>query len=238
MVGVKALAFDIFGTTMDWRGTLIREGERFGVEHDVTIDWSRFADEWRARYRPSMNLVTNGALPWTNLDGLHRRSLDELLEAHSASGLSASQKNALVRLWHHLDPWPDVLPGLARLSRRFLLVTLSNGNMSMLVDIAKNAGLPWDAILSAELMREYKPARAVFDGAARLLDLRPEQMMMVSSHPVVDLVPAHSLGWKTAFVRRPRSAGATSRDTSTPAQAQVCDVVVTDFADLASRLGC
>jgi len=161
--GVKALIFDVFGTVVDWRGSVIREGEELGREKNLDIDWAAFADEWRGRYAPSMDRVRRGELPWTNLDALHRASLEELLEEFGIEGLTEEEIDHLNKVWHRLDPWPDSVAGLARLKERYVISTFSNGNVALLTDMAKRAGLPWDLILSAELVKPtFRPPIYVF----------------------------------------------------------------------------
>src|ERR1051325_10876196 len=158
----KVLAFDVFGTVVDWRSSVIAEGERLGKANNLNVDWSTFADAWRTIYRPYMDKVQNGELPWTKLDDLHRMMLDETLAKFAISNLTAAEKENFNRVWHRLKPWPDSVPGLQRLKSRFVITTLSNGNISLLANMAKHAGLPWDCILSAENVRRYKPDPAVY----------------------------------------------------------------------------
>lgn len=231
---IRALTFDVFGTVVDWRGSIIREGEQFNRSHDTDIDWAAFADAWRGKYRPSMEKVRNGALPWTNLDALHRMSLDELLPEYGLQSLTEPEKQDLTRVWHRLTPWDDVIPGLERLKRRYIIATLSNGNVALLLNMAKNAGLPWDTILSAELSKHYKRDREVYVSAADLLGLPQTQVMMVAAHPD-DLQAAKKLGMGAALVHRPLEWGP-----GKPIQAEVdpsFDVVAQDFIDLAEKLG-
>ncbi len=238
LAGVKALAFDVFGTVVDWRGTIIREGAEWNREKGLDVDWSRFADAWRGRYRPSMDRVMRGELPWTGLDALHRLALDDLLAEFGVAGLKEADKDRLNRVWHRLDPWPDAVAGLARLKARFILATLSNGNVALLVNMAKRAGLPWDCILSAELARAYKPDPAVYRMAADLLGLRPHEVMMVAAHPD-DLRAARAQGLRTAFVPRPLEFGPAPGGSPAPDPTPDSnfDVVAADFLDLARRLG-
>jgi len=230
---VKALSFDVFGTVVDWRSSIIREGQLLGNAHRLTVDWPRFADAWRAGYVPAMNRVRTGELSWTNLDGLHRGILNDLLVQFGIKGLSEAQIDHLNRVWHRLMPWPDSVPGLNRLRSCYVLATLSNGNMSLLVNMAKNAGLPWDCVLSAELSRHYKPDAEVYQMAARLLDVPPDQVMMVAAHPE-DLQAAKEIGFKTAFVSRPLEHGPDQQ--LCPAPSDV-DVNAADMLDLAEKLG-
>jgi 2-haloacid dehalogenase len=231
---VRALVFDVFGTVVDWRGSIIAEGERLNREKGLAVDWARFADEWRGRYAPSMARVRRGELPWTNLDGLHRLSLDALLPAFGITGLSEPEIEHLNRVWHRLRPWPDSIAGLTRLRERFILGTLSNGNVALLVDMARGAGLPWDVILSAELVRAYKPDAVVYRSAADLLGLRPGQVMLVAAHQN-DLHAAQTVGLRAAFVPRPLEFG--PDNPPDPTVDPSFDVVATDFLDLASQLG-
>ncbi len=232
--GVKALTFDVFGTTVDWRGSIIREGERWARAKGLQVDWAQFSDRWRAAYRPSMDKVRKGELPWTKLDDLHRRVLDDLLEEFNLSGLTAEEKENWNRVWHRLLPWPDSVAGLSRLKRKFIIATLSNGNVSLLVDMAKFSGLPWDMVLSAELFRHYKPDRETYLGAAGLLGCPPGEVMMVAAH-VDDLRAAAGYGLHTAFVARRREFGSGQGPTSVVGEN--FDIVARDFLDLADQLG-
>ena len=170
---IKALVFDVFGTVVDWCDTIIKEGMALSRTKRVHIDWARFATAWRAGYQPTLDRVRRGELPWTNLDGLHRMILDQLLVDFKITTLTEADIDHLNRVWHRLTPWPDVVEGLTRLRTRYVLATLSNGNMALLVNMAKQAGLPWDCILSAELVQRYKPDPEVYLMAARFLGLRP-----------------------------------------------------------------
>ena len=232
--GAKALVFDVFGTVVDWRGSLIREGKALGRARGLDVDWVAFADAWRAGYRPAMDRVRSAELPWMNIDALHRLVLEDLLERFGVRGLGEAEKDHLNRAWHRLRPWPDSVRGLERLKRRFLVATLSNGNVSLLANMAKGAGLPWDVVLSAELFGHYKPDREVYLGAARLLGLRPPEVMMVAAHED-DLVAARRAGLRTAFVWRPREFGREAVLRRPPAAR--FDVSCEGLVDLAGRLG-
>jgi 2-haloacid dehalogenase len=221
----KALFFDVFGTCVDWRSTVVREAAAHGLPE-------RFADDWRGRYQPQLETVRSGARPWTILDVLHREALDELLAEHGAD-LPAAQRDELNRVWHRLDPWPDTVPGLQALKKRFVIAPVSNGNIALLVDMAKHAGLPWDAILGAELARAYKPQPEAYLRSAEALGIAPGKAMMVAAHNG-DLVAAGELGLMTAFVPRPREHG--PGQTSDLRAAEAYDVVATDFIDLARAL--
>jgi 2-haloacid dehalogenase len=235
VASVKALTFDVFGTVVDWRGSIVREGEAFGRGRGLTVDWARFADAWRGLYQPQLDSVRTGAVPWTRLDDLHRKSLDRLVVEFGIRGLSETDLDHLNRVWHRLDPWPEVVAGLTRLRRRFVLATLSNGNVALIVNMAKRAGLPWDAVLGAEVARHYKPQPEAYLITADLLGLRPEQCLMVAAHNG-DLAAASRVGLRTAFVPRPTEHGPGQTRDVTPQQAW--DVVAKDFLDLADQLGC
>lgn len=230
---IKALAFDVFGTVVDWRGGVIRAGEDLAREKNLNIDWPAFADAWRARYTPSMDRVRRGELPWTNLDALHRASLDELLQEFGVGGLNEGEKDRLNEAWHRLDPWPDSVEGLLRLKERYIIAPLSNGNVALLTNMAKRAGLPWDLVLSAELVRRYKPDPETYLMVPSLLDLRPEEVAMVAAHPD-DLRAAAGNGLKTVYVPRPLEWGpGGDAEPSDP----IFDVVAWDFPELAEKLG-
>ncbi|MGH9661760.1 MAG: haloacid dehalogenase type II [Bryobacteraceae bacterium] len=232
---VGALVFDVFGTVVDWRSSVIREGEALGRRKSLKIDWARFADAWRAGYGPAMDRVRKGELAWTRIDALHRMVLDRLLEEFGVAGLSETEKDHFNRAWHRLDPWPDAVAGLRRLKSKYIIATLSNGNVALLTNMAKHAGLPWDAILSAELARRYKPDREVYLMAADLLGLEPGAVMMVAAHKG-DLRAAKAAGLKTAFVPRPLEHGP-GRAVDVSVEAGF-DVHAKDFRELAERMGC
>ena len=235
MSDVKALTFDVFGTVVDYRGTIIREGDLLNRAKGLHVDWAQFADAWRARYRPSMDRVMQGVLPWTNLDALHRLSLNELLLAFQINdSFTEDEKDHLNRVWHRLQPWPDAIPGLTHLRKRFVLATLSNGNMALLVNMAKYSALPWDCILSAELVQAYKPDPRVYQMAVNLLGLSSHEVMMVAAHQE-DLRTAQSQGMQVAFIPRPLEYGPHNMPDLTPDPA--FEVVATNFMDLAQQLG-
>jgi 2-haloacid dehalogenase len=234
-VAPKALVFDTFGTVVDWRGSIIEEGKAFGKAHGFEIDWPSFADRWRAGYAPAMEKVRKGELPWTKLDDLHRMVLDEILmEFRMIPALNEEAKDHLNRVWHRLKPWPESVAGLKRLKKKFIIAPLSNGNVALLTDMARNAGLPWDLILSAELAKHYKPDRESYLTAVDLLGLKPQEVMMVAAH-IGDLNAARSFGLRTGFIHRPKEYGPTRQaDDAKPGQ---FDVVSRDMIDLASQLG-
>ena len=231
--GVRALLFDVFGTCVDWRGTVIREGNALNRAKGLGVDWAAFADEWRGQYAPNMQRVMRGELPWTRLDGLHRMALDDLLVKFSVNVLSEAEKDDLNRVWHRLDPWTDTVPGLLKLKSRYLIAPLSNGNVALLTNMAKYAGLPWDCVLSAELFRAYKPDPRAYLGAADLLGLEPAQVMMVAAHQG-DLRAARAQGLRAAFVPRPFERNPASSPDLTPDPA--FEIVAQDFVDLARQL--
>jgi len=226
---LRALVFDVFGTVVDWHGSVAREVARRGLP----VDGGAFARAWRAGYAPAMDEVRSGRLPWTDIDGLHRRILDRLL-AERGLALGEAERAALNLAWHRLDPWPDAVPGLWRLKRRWPVATLSNGNLSLLVDLARHGGLPWDAVLSAELFGHYKPDPETYLGAARLLGVAPQELALVACHPS-DLQAAARCGLRTAYVARPDEMGPGGA-LSQPA-ADGFDWRAADFIDLARQLG-
>lgn len=230
----RALAFDVFGTVVDWRSGIIAELREFGRAHNAHRDWAAVADSWRAGYAPAMDRVRRGELPWTKVDDLHRMILVELLEAVDLLSVSEEEIDHLNRAWHRLDPWPDAVAGLQRLRRRYLITTLSNGNVSLLTNMAKRAGLPWDCVISAEMFRRYKPDREVYLGCAELLDVRPDELMLVAAHPS-ELRAARAAGLRTAYVTRPLERG--PRRPPHPVDEGEFDIMATDFLDLADKLG-
>jgi 2-haloacid dehalogenase len=230
-VEVRALVFDVFGTVVDWRGGVAREVRRL---LGPSVDALAIADDWRGRYVPSMDRVRSGELPWTPLDALHRSSLDGVLADAGLASTPADVREELVLAWHRLDPWPDVVPGLTRLRRSYVLAPLSNGNVALIVDMARRAGLPWDLVLGAEVVRHYKPDPEVYDSAPHLLALPPAEVLMVAAH-VEDLAAARARGLQTAYVHRPDEYGGRRVP---PADDPDADLSVTSFLELADRLGC
>lgn len=225
---IRALTFDVFGTVVDWRGTIIEEGQAW--END--LDWAGLADAWRAGYMPAMDRVRSGGLGWTRIDELHRIILDSLLPDFGLTGLSEEKLAHLNRVWHRLRPWPDAVEGLTLLKKKYIIATLSNGNLSLLTNMAKNAGLPWDCILSAELAHHYKPDPQVYRTACALLDLPPEQVLMVAAHEG-DLHAAVAVGMRTAYVHRPLENGPQHPK---PWPKETFDVMAKDFVELADLL--
>jgi 2-haloacid dehalogenase len=235
MNGVKALGFDVFGTVVDWRSSITREGEAFGGAHKLDVDWLKFAVAWRGLYQPMMNKVRNGEIGWTKLDDLHRMALDQLLKEFGILGIPEADIDHFNRAWHRLDPWPDAVPGLTRLKTKYAIVTLSNGNVALMVNMAKRAGLPWDTILGAEPTRHYKPHPQAYLGTAEYLGIRPDELMLVAAHNG-DLKAAQGCGLRTAFVPRPAEHGPGQTKDLKPDGAW--DVVATDFVDLAAKMSC
>ena len=230
---IRALVFDVFGTVVDWRASIIRECRALGRAKRISADWEAFADAWRAGYQPAMARVRSGELPWMNIDQLHRMILDGLLRQFGIDGLTENEIDHLNRVWHRLDPWPDARRGLALLKRRQVIATLSNGNVALLVNMAKHARLPWDAVLSAELFHHYKPDPEAYLGAAAMLGCEPSETMMVAAHKD-DLRAAQACGLATAFVRRPKEKGPKVKVDVAPEPS--FDFNARDFIDLARRL--
>ena len=202
----RAIVFDVFGSVVDWRTSLIDELTAFGRDRQIEADWAGLVDAWRGEYYPSMRKVVKGELPWTTLDQLHRTSLEKLVADQNIKGLSRSDLAHINLGWHRLKPWPDSVAGLTRLKQKYIIAPLSNGNVSLLVDMAKHAGLPWDTVFGSDVFGHFKPAPETYRGAARLLDLAPEEVMMAAAHNN-DLKSAQKLGLMTAFFARPTEYG-------------------------------
>ncbi len=228
---IKVLAFDVFGTVVDWHGSIAREVNAMGLG----LDGHAFASAWRKGYVPAMDRVRKGELGWTKIDDLHRMILDTVLAKFQVTGLSPDAIAHLNKVWHRLDPWPDTVAGLQRLKSKFTICTLSNGNLSLLTNMAKRAGLPWDLILSAEVFHHYKPDPQAYLGVGRVFDLPAAQTMLVAAHKE-DLRAAAGNGMRTAFVTRPLEFG--SGRTVDISRDAAFDFHATDFLDLASQLGC
>jgi len=232
---IKAILFDVFGTVVDWRGSLIRDLGAWGAERRLNVDWTGLTDAWRGAYIPSMQHVRSGELLWTNLDELQRQSLAEIGPRYGLpTDLSDADRDHIVRGWHRLDPWPDSVPGLTRLKRHFVVAPLSNGNVALLVNMAKRAGLPWDMVFATELFRAYKPDPQTYLGAVALLGLAPHEVMMAAAHNF-DLHAARALGLRTAFIARPAEYGPHQKiDLSAESD---WDVMAGSVEDLATHLG-
>ena len=225
------LVFDVFGTVVDWHGSIAREVRALRPK----VDAEAFALAWRAGYQPAMQRVRSGELGWTLIDDLHRLILDQVLQQFGLTDLSEEQTRHLNKVWHRLDPWPDVVAGLARLKKRHTICTLSNGNIGLLTNMAKRAGLPWDCILSAEVFHAYKPDPMVYLGAAKVFELPPAAVMMVAAHQD-DLAAARTCGLQTAYIERPAEFGIKQRKDVSPDPANTLHA--RDFLDLAAQLGC
>jgi 2-haloacid dehalogenase len=232
--GIRVLAFDIFGTTVDWYSGVRTQLAELFAERGVDLDPGAFASAWRSRYQPSMRRVMSGERPWAYLDALHRESLDDLLAQRGVS-LPEDARDRAVRAWHRLPPWPDTVRGLARLRERYVLTALSNGGFALLTHLAKSAGLPLDCIISAELARAYKPDPRPYRTVAALLDVQPAQVLMVAAH-TWDLDGARAAGLRTAFVARPAEKG--PHEEADRAADTTSDLAATSFTDLADQLGC
>ena len=231
---VRALLFDVFGTVVDWRSSLIADLEGWGRARGIDADWTALVDAWRQAYKPAMDEVrTHPERPFAMLDTLHRRSLERLVAEQGIAGLTDADLHHLTMGWHRLHPWPDSVPGLTRLKARYVIGPLSNGNVALLTNMAKHGGLPWDLVLSAELFAHYKPDPEVYLGAARLLGLPPQEVMMVAAHNY-DLAAAQRGGLRTAFVARPTEYG--PGQTSDLVPTADWDVIGADFLDLARQL--
>lgn len=234
MQNICALVFDVFGTLVDWRGSIAREARALLAPRGITIDGEAFADAWRAQYQPAMEDVRSGHLPFSKLDVLHRRNLEAIAGAFGLGSLPEATRVELNLAWHRLDAWPDVSPGLHRLRTKFRLAPCSNGNISLMVDLARRNDLPWDAVLGAELARDYKPKPIVYQSAAAAFDCAPHEVLMVAAHSD-DLAAAARAGLRTAFVARPdeKGPGRGESRASVPV-----DVEVRSLLELADRLGC
>jgi 2-haloacid dehalogenase len=232
-VSVRALFFDVFGTLVDWRAGIAREAERILKPRGHALDWFAFADAWRDEYQPGMEEVRAGRIPFSKLDVLHRRNLERILPRFDIANLEEDIARDLNLAWHRLDGWPDVAPGLAQLRKRHLLAPVSNGNISLMVDLARRNNFPWDTILGAETAGDYKPKPRVYLAACAALDLPPGECMMVAAH-TNDLVAAAQSGLRTAHVARPNERGPGTGETAPKASV---DIAASSLEDLAARLG-
>jgi 2-haloacid dehalogenase len=231
---LRALVFDVFGTLVDWRSSIAREAREALAPRGISVDWLALADAWRAQYQPAMEDVRSGKIPFSKLDVLHRRNLEVVLEEFGVRGLDEAARVHLNLAWHRLDAWPDVAPGLVRLRERFRIAPCSNGNVSLMVDLARRNGLPWDAILGAEFARDYKPKAVVYTSSAVAFDCEPAHVLMVAAHSN-DLAAAAEAGLRTAHIARPDEKGP-GRGERGPSGA--VDFAARDLIDLADQLGC
>jgi 2-haloacid dehalogenase len=227
----KVLAFDIFGTVVDWHGSIAKEVNAMGLP----VDGGEFALAWRAGYQPAMKRVMSGELGWTLIDDLHRMILDEILAKFSITSLSEVQKRHLNKVWHRLDAWPDSVAGLTRLKTKFTICSLSNGNLGLLTNMAKRAGLPWDCILSAEVFRAYKPHPSTYRGVAKVFDIDPGEVMLVAAHHD-DLAAARGCGLQSAYIERPHEFGSQPLKDVSPNTANTWHAA--NLMELADQLGC
>jgi 2-haloacid dehalogenase len=234
---IRACLFDVFGTVVDWRTSVSRDLAAFAKQRGIAgVDWTEFAVEWRKLYQPSMEEVRTGRRAWTILDLLHRESLDKLISRYGIKGLSPADIEHINRVWHRLDPWPDAVPGLTRLKSRLIIAPCSNGNIALMVNMAKRAGLPWDCILGAETARAYKPMPEAYLASCRQLGLAPASVIMVAAHNN-DLKAAKAQGLATAFVARPTEHGP-GQTTDLAPDPNCVDIAAADFIELAGKLGC
>ncbi|HJS60998.1 MAG TPA: haloacid dehalogenase type II [Pseudolabrys sp.] len=232
MTAVRAIFFDVFGTLVDWRSSVAREAERILAPLERKLDWLAFADAWRNEYQPGMEEVRSGRIPFCRLDELHRRNLERFIPRFRLGDLSEDVLSELTLAWHRLDAWPDVPAALKRLREKFLLAPVSNGNISLMVDLARRNEFPWDAILGAEVAGDYKPKPRVYLAACEAFDLRPQQCMMVAAHSN-DLAAAAACGLRTGHTARPNEYGP---DTGERAPTVAVDVAAKDLAELADKL--
>jgi 2-haloacid dehalogenase len=234
---IRACLFDVFGTVVDWRTSVSRDLAAFAIEKGIrALDWVEFAVAWRQLYQPSMEEVRSGRRAWTILDVLHRESLETLVARYGLKDLSEADLDHMNRAWHRLDPWPDVVEGLTRVKAKLVIAPCSNGNIALMVNMAKRARLPWDCILGAETARAYKPMPQAYLASCRQLGLAPASVMMVAAHNG-DLKAAKAQGLATAFVARPAEHGPGQTTDLAPDRTYV-DVQAADFVDLAAKLGC
>jgi len=233
ILGLRALFFDVFGTLVDWRSSVAREASQILHPQGFALDWAAFADAWRGEYQPGMEEVRSGKIPFSKLDVLHRRNLERFLPRFGVKNLSDAMLHELTLSWHRLDAWPDVPAALVRLKRKFMVAPVSNGNISLMVDLARRNNFPWDAILGAEIAGDYKPKPGVYLAACAAFDLKPEQCMMVAAHSN-DLAAAAQCGLRTGHIARPDEHGPGTGET---APTMPVDVAAVDLADLATKLG-
>lgn len=235
LTDLAAVMFDTYGTVVDWRGSVIAEGQALGRKKGIEgVDWAAFTDAWQASYRPYINEVISGKRPWTTNDALQRQRLDEIVAEFEIAGLSEADKDDLNLAWHRLGPWPDSIPGLTRIKAGYPVGSFSNGNFSLLVDMARHAGLPWDFIISADMFHHYKPDPEIYLGAVELLGGEADRVMLVAAHNY-DLANARKHGMKTAFVCRETMFGP-SQDRELKAEAD-WDVITDSIEGVAAALG-
>lgn len=236
LANIKACVFDTFGTVVDWRSSVIGEATSWGKAKGLNINWVEFTDRWRLGYKPAMDKVRRGGIPWTNLDGLQRMILEDLLKDYRIEGLSEEDKVNWAHVWRRLKPWPDSVDGLTRLKTKYIIAPMSNGNFALMTNLAKFGGLPWDAILGTDLVKHYKPDREMYMSAPLYLDLRPEEVMMCAAH-ISDLQSARKYGLRTGFIYRPHEFGDGPVGVPDKAKPGDFDVVSASITDLAQQMG-
>lgn len=236
LANVKACVFDTFGTVVDWRNSIIAEATSWGKAKGLHINWTEFTDRWRLGYRPAMDKVRKGQIPWTRLDDLHRMILDDLLKQYKIEGLSEEEKVHWAHVWRRLKPWPDSVEGLTRLKKKYIISPMSNGNVALMTNLAKFGGLPWDVILGSDLVQHYKPDREMYLSAPFYLDVKPEEVMMCAAH-APDLQSARKYGLRTGFIYRPNEFGGGPVGVPDKAKPGDFDVVSTSIIDLAEQMG-
>ena len=235
MLSVKALLFDVFGTVVDWRTCITDKFAQIAQNYDLHLEAGRLADEWRAQYQPSMEAIRSGKRPFTRLDVLHAENLDHVLASNALTVFSEAERAQLVKAWHRLEGWPDASDGLQRLKKNYIIAAQSNGNIALLVNMAKAANLPWDVILGAEIVQTYKPRPEAYERACDALGLAPANCMMVAAHND-DLLAARKTGMKTAFILRDTEHG--PHQTKDLKPESDWDICVKNFLELAEQLGC
>jgi len=236
LINVKACVFDVFGTVVDWRSSLIAEANNWGEAKGLHIDWAEFTDRWRLGYRPTLDKVRNGEIPWAKLDDLNRMILEDLLKQYKIEGLSEEEKVHWAHVWRRLKPWPDSVEGLSGLKKKYILSPMSNGNVALMTSLAKFAGLPWDLVLGSDLVKHYKPDRETYLSAPFYLDLKLEEVMMCAAH-IGDLQAARGCGLRTAFIYRPNEYGDSPAAVPDKAKPGDFDVVAMSIVDLAEQMG-
>lgn len=236
LANVKACVFDVFGTVVDWRTSVIAEASNWGKAKGLQIDWAEFTDRWRLGYRPALDKVRGGEIPWTKLDDLNRMILEDLLKQYKIEELSEEEKVNWARVWRRLKPWPDSVKGLSRLKKKYIISPMSNGNVALMTSLAKFGGLPWDLVLGSDLVKHYKPDRETYLSAPFYLDLEPEEVMMCAAH-LGDLQAARGCGLRTGFIYRPHEYGDSSYAVPDKAKPGDFDVVSVSIVDLADQMG-
>jgi 2-haloacid dehalogenase len=236
LANVKACVFDVFGTVVDWRSSVIAEATSWGKAKGLSVNWEEFTDRWRLGYTPAMDKVRKSEIPWTKLDDLQRRILEDLLKQYKIDGLSEEEKTNWAHVWRRLKPWPDSVQALTRLKKKYIISPMSNGNVALMTNLAKFGGLPWDVVLGSDLVQHYKPDREMYLSAPLYLDLRPEEVMMCAAH-VSDLLSARKYGLRTGFIYRPNEYGSGPVGVPDKAKPSDFDVVSISIDDLAQQMG-